>query len=295
MAGSTRWPQVGLDQPPACPPHLGSWPPLDGIPWVSRDGPGPWHDHCWDEAGTLAGWEGVNLERNGPTGTAMPGTPTQQKRGVGTHVAACDSCITELCAQNVWFLDKAMLFNQPRLEIGRLSQGEASPAPLRSGVSSGPPEAPGWGVGAPGGAEGADESRDGCSRRPPHTGPPRIQMKDVVTMARIVPVGMDFCASLRSPDRFEPAMMPVEAEGGDGPRTHLGDAARPALSGRVRGGWGWEAVPHNARERPRAARSRCPHAGPHRPGWASLHTAGLQGTWWAARVPHTVSSTAAQP
>ena len=147
VAGSTRWPQVGLDQPPACPPHLGSWPPLDGIPWVSRDGPGPWHDHCWDEAGTLAGWEGVNLERNGPTGTAMPGTPTQQKRGVGTHVAACDSCITELCAQNVWFLDKAMLFNQPRLEIGRLSQGEASPAPLRSGVSSGPPEAPGWGGG----------------------------------------------------------------------------------------------------------------------------------------------------
>ena len=63
-------------------------------------------------------------------------------------------------------------------------------------------------------------------------------MKDVVTMARIVPVGMDFCASLRSPDRFEPAMMPVEAEGGNGPRTHLGDAARPALSGRVRGGWG---------------------------------------------------------
>ena len=42
-------------------------------------------------------------------------------------------------------------------------------------------------------------------------------MKDVVTMARMVPVGMDFCASLRSPDRFEPAMMPVETEGGDVP------------------------------------------------------------------------------
>lgn len=90
---------------------------------------------------------------------------------------------------------------------------------------------------APGGAEGAATSRDWYSC-PPNTGPPRIQMKDVVTMARMVPVGMDFCASLRSPDRFEPAMMPVEAEAGDGPQTHLGDAAHPALSGRVRGWWG---------------------------------------------------------
>ena len=30
VAGSTGWPQVGLDQPPACPPHLGSWPPWTG-------------------------------------------------------------------------------------------------------------------------------------------------------------------------------------------------------------------------------------------------------------------------
>lgn len=36
-------------------------------------------------------------------------------------------------------------------------------------------------------------------------------MKDVVTMAKMVPVGMDFWASLRSPDRFEPAMIPTEA------------------------------------------------------------------------------------
>lgn len=36
----------------------------------------------------------------------------------------------------------------------------------------------------------------------------RIQTSDVVTMARIVPTGMDFCASLRSPDLFEPAMIP---------------------------------------------------------------------------------------
>lgn len=36
----------------------------------------------------------------------------------------------------------------------------------------------------------------------------RIQTSDVVTIARIVPTGMDFCASFRSPDLFEPAMMP---------------------------------------------------------------------------------------
>lgn len=81
------------------------------------------------------------------------------------------------------------------------------------------------------------QAEDGTAAHPPtlgpHTGLPRIQMKDVVTMARMVPVGMDFCASLRSPDRFEPAMMPVETEGGDGPRAHLGDGARPAPSGRV--------------------------------------------------------------
>lgn len=47
----------------------------------------------------------------------------------------------------------------------------------------------------------------------PTLDPPKIQMKDVVTMARMVPVGMDFWASLRSPDRLEPAMMPTETEG----------------------------------------------------------------------------------
>lgn len=34
----------------------------------------------------------------------------------------------------------------------------------------------------------------------------------MVTMAKMVPVGIDFWASLRSPDRFEPAMIPLEAE-----------------------------------------------------------------------------------
>ena len=38
----------------------------------------------------------------------------------------------------------------------------------------------------------------------------RIQMKDVVTMARMVPVGIDFWASLRSPERLDPAMIPAE-------------------------------------------------------------------------------------
>ena len=75
-------------------------------------------------------------------------------------------------------------------------------------------------------------------------------MKDVVTMARMVPVGMDFCASLRSPDRFEPAMMPVETEGGDGPRAHLGDGARPAPSGRVSARWEAGGLPHNTQETP---------------------------------------------
>jgi len=36
----------------------------------------------------------------------------------------------------------------------------------------------------------------------------RIQTKDVVATAAIVPVGIAFDASAKSPDRFEPAMMP---------------------------------------------------------------------------------------
>lgn len=34
-------------------------------------------------------------------------------------------------------------------------------------------------------------------------------MTEVVAIARIVPMGMDFWASLKSPDRFEPAMIPA--------------------------------------------------------------------------------------
>lgn len=34
-------------------------------------------------------------------------------------------------------------------------------------------------------------------------------MKEVVAIARMVPMGMDFWASRRSPERFEPAMIPV--------------------------------------------------------------------------------------
>lgn len=33
-------------------------------------------------------------------------------------------------------------------------------------------------------------------------------MKEVVAMARMVPMGMDFWASRKSPERLEPAMMP---------------------------------------------------------------------------------------
>lgn len=44
---------------------------------------------------------------------------------------------------------------------------------------------------------------------PPPDSLARIQMRDVVTMARMVPVGIDFCASLRSPERLDPAMIPV--------------------------------------------------------------------------------------
>ena len=38
----------------------------------------------------------------------------------------------------------------------------------------------------------------------------RIQTNEVVAMAQIVPVGIDFCASARSPERFEPAMIPAQ-------------------------------------------------------------------------------------
>ena len=37
----------------------------------------------------------------------------------------------------------------------------------------------------------------------------RIQTKEVVKMAAMVPVGMDFWASCKSPDLFDPAMIPA--------------------------------------------------------------------------------------
>ena len=36
----------------------------------------------------------------------------------------------------------------------------------------------------------------------------RIQTKEVVRMAMMVPVGIDFDASAKSPDRFDPAIIP---------------------------------------------------------------------------------------
>lgn len=77
--------------------------------------------------------------------------------------------------------------------------------------------------GSPSSREGADTARpmqtqEAHRRLLPCEGEartlPRIQIKDVVTMAKMVPVGMDFWASLRSPERLDPAMMPVEAETG---------------------------------------------------------------------------------
>lgn len=35
-------------------------------------------------------------------------------------------------------------------------------------------------------------------------------MMEVVTMAMMVPIGIDLWASLRSPDRFDPAMIPTK-------------------------------------------------------------------------------------
>ena len=37
----------------------------------------------------------------------------------------------------------------------------------------------------------------------------RIQTKEVVAIAAIVPVGIDFDASAKSPDRLDPAIMPA--------------------------------------------------------------------------------------
>lgn len=38
----------------------------------------------------------------------------------------------------------------------------------------------------------------------------RIQIKEVTTTAEIVPKGIDFCGSDKSPDLLEPDMKPVE-------------------------------------------------------------------------------------
>lgn len=38
-------------------------------------------------------------------------------------------------------------------------------------------------------------------------------MMEVVAIARMVPMGMDFWASRKSPDRFEPAMIPKGEKG----------------------------------------------------------------------------------
>ena len=37
----------------------------------------------------------------------------------------------------------------------------------------------------------------------------RIQQNEQVSVAAMVPIGIDFCGSRRSPDMFEPVMMPI--------------------------------------------------------------------------------------
>lgn len=46
-------------------------------------------------------------------------------------------------------------------------------------------------------------------------------MKEVVAIARMVPMGMDFWASRRSPDRFDPAIIPDR--GGHNSESNIGD------------------------------------------------------------------------
>lgn len=57
----------------------------------------------------------------------------------------------------------------------------------------------------------------------------RIQMKEVVRMARMVPMGMDLCASRRSPDLLEPAMIPGRTKA----NTAEGHSSEPLSLGRL--------------------------------------------------------------
>lgn len=45
----------------------------------------------------------------------------------------------------------------------------------------------------------------------PILGPKRIHTRDVSDVASMVPVGIDFCASARSADLFEPAIIPEQS------------------------------------------------------------------------------------
>lgn len=40
----------------------------------------------------------------------------------------------------------------------------------------------------------------------------RIHTKEQVMLARMVPTGMDFCGSFRSPDMLEPVMIPTNRQ-----------------------------------------------------------------------------------
>lgn len=59
----------------------------------------------------------------------------------------------------------------------------------------------------------------------------RIQTAEVVAMARMVPVGIDFWASRRSPERLEPAMIPVNRAARTGDQTDWEEITPASESG----------------------------------------------------------------
>lgn len=171
-AGSTRWPQAGPHQPPRLlPTPLGSR-PLDGTPRVSRDGPGPRRgSHCWDQAEPSPAGE-AELGRNGPTGTAKPGTPAGKSVRERTHSCTW-SRTTEPCA-HVRPPGRATPLSPT--QAGVQGSGQGQPSPPEGGSGQGSPTLPGGRVGAPGGGPKGAATSGGRHRRlappspaqPPH-------------------------------------------------------------------------------------------------------------------------------
>lgn len=66
----------------------------------------------------------------------------------------------------------------------------------------------------------------------------RIQTAEVVAMARMVPVGIDFWASRRSPERLEPAMIPANRAARTGDQTDWEEITPASESGSLGSGLG---------------------------------------------------------